>query len=177
MNKKIIIIIVALVVVAGVALAISFFVQRNAATVGSAVNSTSTGSTGIVPPVVTSTPTTATPTSTTITLGTSEGNVTVNNFYQNAQTITQDKQAVIIQNNADYAITYNVPDSSFSIAILSTPLEAARQEAESAFLSELGISQQVACKLTVYEGVPISVSDEYPGESFPLSFCGGPPTL
>jgi hypothetical protein len=101
----------------------------------------------------------------------------MNNFYQTAQTITQDQQAVIIENSGDYAITYNVPDSSFAIAILSTPLEAARQAAESAFLSELGISKQDACKLTVYEGVPIGVSDEYPGESFPLSFCGGPPTL
>jgi len=133
--------------------------------------------TGTLPPVSTSTPTTIIPTSTTITLGTSQGSVAVNNFYQNAQTITQDQQAVIIRNSGDYVITYNVPDSSFSIAILSMPLEAARQAAESAFLSELGVSQQDACKLTVYEGVPIGVSDEYPGESFPLSFCGGPPTL
>jgi len=171
MNKKIIVIgaIIIVIVVAGI---VFFLVQKNTPTTGTGVTTT-----GTLPPVSTSTPTTIIPTSTTITLGTSQGSVAVNNFYQNAQTITQDQQAVIIRNSGDYVITYNVPDSSFSIAILSMPLEAARQAAESAFLSELGVSQQDACKLTVYEGVPIGVSDEYPGESFPLSFCGGPPTL
>jgi hypothetical protein len=173
MNKKAVIIIVAIVVVilaVGVTL---FLIQKNSPNTGSGITTT-----GTLPPVSTSTPAIVTPTSTVITLGTSQGGVTVNNFYQSpGATITQDQQAVIIDNSGDYAITYNVPDSSFAIAILSTPLEAARQAAESAFLNELGISKQDACKLTVYEGVPIGVSDQYPGESFPLSFCGGPPTL
>lgn len=175
MNKKVIVIggIVIVVIVAFLAF---FFIQKNSSSVNTTVSTSSSASAGgTLPSSATSTPMVST--STTITLGTSEGSVTVNNFYQNAQTITQDGQAVIIQNSGEYVITYNVPDSSFAIAILSTPLEAARQAAESAFLSALGISKEDACKLTVYEGVPISVSDEYPGESFPLSFCGGPPTL
>ncbi len=134
------------------------------------------GTTGSLP-VVSGTISTAFPTSTTLTLGTSDGNVTIKNFYNNASYITQDQQAVVIQENVQYTIVYNVGDSSFVISLLSTPLEAARQAAESAFLSALGISEQDACKLEVYEGVPISISDEYPGESFPLSFCGGPATL
>lgn len=175
MGKKIAIIIVILLVVVIAAGVVFLIMQKNSSGTGTA----GTVATGTLPPVATSTPVVPAPapTSTTITLGTSQGSVTMNNFYQNAQAITQDGQAVIIQNTGDYAITYNVPDSSFAIALLSTPLEAARQAAESAFLSELGISKQDACKLTVYEGVPIGVSDQYPGENFPLSFCGGPPTL
>jgi hypothetical protein len=176
MSKKVIIVISAIVIVILVVGVVLFIIQKNSSNTASG-----TATTGTLPPVSvstsTQTPSVAAPTSTTITLGTSQGSVTMNNFYQTAQTITQDQQAVIIENSGDYAITYNVPDSSFAIAILSTPLEAARQAAESAFLSELGISKQDACKLTVYEGVPIGVSDQYPGESFPLSFCGGPPTL
>lgn len=175
MNKKVIVIGGIVIVVIAAFLAF-FFIQKNSSSVNTTVSTSSSASAGgTLPSSATSTPVVST--STTITLGTSEGSVTVNNFYQNAQTITQDGQAVIIQNSGEYVITYNVPDSSFAIAILSTPLEAARQAAESAFLSALGISKEDACKLTVYEGVPISVSDEYPGESFPLSFCGGPPTL
>lgn len=180
MKKKAIIIIFAVVLVALIVTVVVFVIQNN-----NSANTSGDGiTTGTLPPVSVATGTTGTqvppmtiPTSTTITLGTSHGSVTMNNFYQSAQTITQDGQAVIMENTGDYAITYNVPDSSFSIALFSMPLQAARQAAESAFLSELGISKQDACKLTVYEGVPIGVSNQYPGESFPLSFCGGPPTL
>jgi hypothetical protein len=172
MNKKIIVV-GAIIIVVVIACVVFFLIQKNSSNTGTAV-----GTTGTLPPVSTSTVSTEIiPTSTTIILGTSQGSVTVNNFYQNAQTITQDKQAVIIENPGDYVITYNVPDSSFVISLMSLPLEAARVAAESAFLSKLGISEQDACKLNVYEGVPIGVSDQYPGESFPLSFCGGPPTL
>jgi regulator of protease activity HflC (stomatin/prohibitin superfamily) len=180
MSKKVIIIVSAIIAVVIVVGVVFFVIQQNALNTGGSGTtagglppvSVPTGATGVqTPPVVI-------PTSTAITLGTNQGSVVVNNFYQSpGATVTQDQQAVIIENSGDYAITYNVPDSSFSIALLSLPLEAARQAAESAFLSALGISKQDACKLTVYEGVPIGVSDQYPGESFPLSFCGGPPTL
>jgi hypothetical protein len=169
--KKTIIIVVGIIIVILIALGIAFVLERNGS------STTPTQSTGTLPPVSTSSITTSIPTSTTITLGTSQGNVTTSNFYQSAQFITQDQQTVAIKDNADYIIAYNVSDSSFSIALLSMPLEAARQAAETAFLTSLGISQQAACKLTVYEGVPAGVSDEYVGQSFPLSFCGGPATL
>ncbi|MGD1003729.1 MAG: hypothetical protein ABR884_04125 [Minisyncoccia bacterium] len=173
--KKIIIVIVAIVVVILIAFGVFYLIQKNAA------NNATVSTTGTLPPVSTSTATSSTtlaiPTSTTITLGTSQGSVTVKNFYQSADYITQDQQTVAVSQTTDYVIAYNVSDSSFAIALLSTPLEAARQAAESAFLTQLGISQQDACKLTVYEGVPASVSDQYIGQNFSLSFCGGPPTL
>ena len=173
--KKLIIIVFAIVVVILIAFGVFYLVQKNAA------NNTPTSTTGTLPPVSTSTPTSSTnlviPTSTTITLGTSQGSVIVKNFYQSAGYITQDQQTVSVKETADYVIAYNVSDSSFAIALLSIPLEAARQAAESALLNALGVSKQDACKLTVYEGVPASISDQYVGESFPLSFCGGPSTL
>jgi hypothetical protein len=173
--KKIIIVIVAIAVVILIAFGVFYLIQKNAA------NNTPASPTGILPPISTSTLTSSTtlvfPTSTTITLGTSQGSVAVKNFYQSADYITQDQQTVAVKQTTDYVIAYNVSDSSFAIALLSTPLETARQAAEGAFLSQLGISQQDACKLTVYEGAPASISDQYIGEEFPLSFCGGPPTL
>jgi hypothetical protein len=173
--KKSIIVITAIVVVVLIAFGVFYLIQKNGA------SNTPAQTTGALPPVSTSTPTSSAPlvipTSTTVTLGTSQGVVTVKNFYQSADFITQDQQTVAVKDTSDYVIAYNVSDSSFAITLLSTPLETARQAAESAFLSQLGVSQQDACKLTVYEGVPAGVSDQYVGQSFPLSFCGGPPTL
>jgi hypothetical protein len=106
-----------------------------------------------------------------VTLGTDQGSVVTNNFYKSASYITQDQQTVVIGQTPMYDINYNVSDSSFIISILSLPFNTSQQAAEAAFLSSLGISQQDACKLKVYEGVPAYVSDQYIGESFPLSFC------
>jgi len=117
------------------------------------------------------------PAGATISIGTSHGVVTMNNFYNNAAYIDSNEQTVVIQQAPDYGIFYNISNSSFVITLLSTPLEAAQQTAESAFISSLGIPQQGACKLTVYESVPANVSSQYVGQSFPLSFCGGSPTL
>lgn len=173
--KKIIIVVIAIAAIILITFGVFFLIQKNNA------GNSPTSTTGTLSPVSTSTLSGGTiptiPTSTTITLGTAEGSVTVNNFYQSANYITQDKQTVAVADTPDYVIAYNVTDSSFAIALLSIPLEAARQAAENTFLSKLGISQQDACKLSVYEGVPASVSDKYVGQSFPLSFCGGPPTL
>jgi hypothetical protein len=111
------------------------------------------------------------PSGDTITIGTSKGSVTMNNFYKSAAYIAQDQQTVVIQQTSTYIIVYNVLHSSFTITIQSAPLEATRQAAEAAFLNTLGISQQDACKLSAYENVPASVSDKYVGKSLPLSFC------
>jgi hypothetical protein len=170
--KRLLIIILVVIVAIIIGALIFFVVQRNNA--GGGAGSTSTAT---LPPVVTSTPVGPAPTGTTLTLGTSEGNVTVNNFYNNPVFITQDQQTVVLAQSSTYSIVYNVSDSSFTISLLSAPFSAARQAAEAALLSSLGISQQDACKLKVSEGVPISVSDEYPGENFPLSFCGSSPPL
>jgi hypothetical protein len=172
MNKKILVIGgIAIIIV--ISFVIYFFIAQN-----NNVTTTVSNSTGSLPVATSTVATTVIPTSTTLTLGTAEGSVTTTNFYtSSSSSMTADHQTVIIQDQPSYNIEYNVSDSSFVILLLSTPLQTARQAAEAAFLSSLGISQQDACKLNVYEGVPISVSDQYPGENFPLSFCGGPATL
>ncbi len=111
------------------------------------------------------------PSGDTITLGTSGGSVTMNNFYKNAYYITQNQQNVVIQQTSTYDIVYNASDGSFTFGIFSLPLAVVRQAAEAAFLNSLGISEQDACKLGVYEVVSGSIFNQYPGKSFPLSFC------
>lgn len=106
-----------------------------------------------------------------IAIGTSRGSVAMNNFYKNADYIAQDQQAVVIQQTATYALVYNVSDSSFALTVFSTPFEIVRQAAENAFLSTLNISEQDACKLSVYEGVSGDMPDQYIGKTLPLSFC------
>jgi hypothetical protein len=167
MSKKIIIAVVIILVVIIAVIAI-LFAQRNSPPGSSG----SGGSTGTLPPpitVATSTP----PTGNTITLGTSQGSVVVNNFYKTAAFITQDGQTVAIAQTSSYSIAYNVLYSSFVITVLAPPLEANREAAEAAFLSSLGISKQDACKLDIYEGVPASVSDQDSGRPYVLSFCPG----
>jgi hypothetical protein len=117
------------------------------------------------------------PAGNTIAIGTSQGSVTTNNFYKSADYIAQDQQMVVIRQSSTYIIVYNVSNSSFTVTIQSVPLEAVRQTAEAAFLNSLGISQQDACKLNVYESVLANVSDKYVGKSLPLSFCGNPTAL
>ena len=91
------------------------------------------------------------PAGNTVTIGTSQGSVMMNNFYKNASYIAQDQNAVVIQQTVNYGIFYNISNSNFTITIFSAPVDAVRQTAEAAFLSSLDISQQDACKLSVYE--------------------------
>lgn len=111
------------------------------------------------------------PAGSTVTIGTSQGSVMVNNFYKNADYIAQDQNAVVIQQTVNYGIFYNILNSGFTITIFSAPFDAVRQTAEVAFLSSLNISQQDACKLSVYENASGNIANEYAGQSFPLSFC------
>lgn len=179
--KKALIIIFAIIVIAAIAIGVVFFMGQQGAPSGGTgtgtIPSGTTTPTGAYSSSTTGTGALGTSSSqgsgsSTITIGTDRGTVTVNNFYNTASYTTQDGQTVVLQDQADYQIVYNVSDSSFIISILATPLEANRQAAESAFLSQLGISQADACKLKVSEGVPIGVSNQYPGVNFPLSFCG-----
>ncbi len=178
--KKALIIVLVIIVIAAAAAGVVFFMRQQGSPSGSSGTgtipfgtTTPTGayssSTGTGNVVTSSAPGSG---SSTITIGTSRGTVTLNNFYSTAAYTTQDGQTVVLQDQADYQIVYNVSDSSFIISILATPLEANREAAEAAFLAQLGISQADACKLKVSEGVPIGVSDQYPGVNFPLSFCG-----
>ncbi len=118
----------------------------------------------IAPPI-------AIPPGNTISIGTSNGVVTMNNFYNHADYISQDQQAVVVQGSSTYSIVYNIPDSSFTLTIIGSPFDIVRQVMETVFLNSLGISQQDACKLLVSENVPGDSSNQYAGQTFRLSFC------
>lgn len=174
MNKKVFITIIVLIIIA---VAVFFFIKGSSAPTGNMG-----GATGTLPsPSTTTAVATATPivsppatapTGDTLVLGTPYGSVAMNNFYKTAE-ISSDQKTAVIQQAPAYIIDYNVIDSSFTIGILSMPFDASRRAAETALLGSLGISEQEACKLKVYEGVPASVSGsgQYVGQIFPLSFC------
>jgi hypothetical protein len=167
------IIIVGVIIVVLIVIIVLFFL-RGSGSSGGAPNPVGTG-TLPTPPIGSSSSTN--PTGSTFTIGTSEGTVTVNNFYKNAAFVSSDGQAVALTQNPQYTIVYNTSDSGFIISLLSEPLATARADAESGFLQELGISQGDACKLNVDEGVPIDVTSEYAGENLGLSFCPGAASL
>jgi hypothetical protein len=95
----------------------------------------------------------------------------MNNFYNNADYISQDQQAVVVQGSSTYSIVYNISDSSFTLTIIGSPFDTVRQAMETAFLTSLRISRQDACKLLTSENVPGDSSSQYAGRTFPLSFC------
>lgn len=109
------------------------------------------------------------PTGDTLAIGTLHGVVTMNNFYNTAAYIDQDEQTVVIEQSSTYGIFYDMSGSSFTLALFGTQSDGARRAAETGFLTELGISQQDACKLSVYEISPEDVSATANQHS--LSFC------
>lgn len=137
---------------------------------------TSTGGTGGLPPVTTSTVTNF-PTSTTVTIGTSQGSVTMNNFYKNPALVVPGGGTILIVTTSSYSLVYTVSDSSFTIALTSEPLAAARTAAEAGLLQALGISRADACRLNVSVYVPVSIDAERAGINFGLSFCPGAAAL
>jgi len=130
----------------------------------------SQGTSGSLPLVATGTA--SFPSGTTFNIGTSQGSVTVNNFYKTNAYITQDQQTVVLVENTNYTIVYNRDDSGFVIGLLSGSLQETRDAAETAFLSQLGISKSEACKLTVDERV-LDKASPYDGQLMGLSFCSG----
>jgi len=170
--KKIIIVIVAIVaviIIVGVVFLVIFSGNGGA---GTPPNSTSTGTL----PSVTSTPPAQYPTGTVFQIGTSQGSVTVNNFYNNPVQVSQDQTSIVIAQSSTYNITYYTPDSSFNIGILQGPVSVVRPQAEAAFLAALGISQADACKLNVVIAVPYDVDPNYADQNIGLSFCPEPQT-
>ncbi len=183
--KKTILIVILILIIAGVAAAL-FYLNRGAGMpsgTGTGTESTSstgglpgtTGGTGtapLVPPTGNFSSSTF-PTSTTITIGTSKGSVTVNNFYRNPSLVTPDAETVLIIATNSYNLAYNTTDSSFTIGLLSEPLAAARTAAEAGLLQTLGISQADACRLNVAVYVPGSIDGDHAGINLGLSFCPG----
>lgn len=99
--------------------------------------------------------------------------ISVQNFY---------KQGTIIDTNGDvsirktklYDIVYLAPFQEFIIEVLAKPFQATRLQAERAFLQQLAITQEEACKLRVSLGTPYDVNPVEAGTKFGLSFCETP---
>jgi hypothetical protein len=168
MGKKIIIFIGIVSIVAGATTAFFYVANKN----NNAVKSTNSiaieqASTPSLPSVSVTTNFPNAPQGSTFVIGTPQGSVTVNNFYNLPPTI--DEEFLILENTNDYQITYDTINNQFFIYASSTPLNVARQKGEAAFLTMLGISEQDACKLNVAEGYPqnSSLANDQPA----LSFC------
>ena len=111
----------------------------------------------------------AVPSQNTVTIGTSQGNVAVNNFYK---TVTsQDEEYVTFEQSSDYELLYDTEDSSFVVSILNGPIAQTVPEAEQAFLGAVGVSKSDACKLNVTVGIPAALAGTQFSEGLPLSFC------
>ena len=175
MKKTILIIILILIIIA--VAAVFFFMNRGTGAPGGTGTGVTSSTGGGLPPVIPITgnlaSSTSFPTSTTITIGTSKGSVTVNNFYKNPALVTPDAGTVLIIATSSYNLAYNTGDSSFTIALLSEPLAAARAAAEAGLLQALGIGQADACRLTVSVYVPGSIDANHAGINLGLSFCPG----
>jgi len=104
-----------------------------------------------------------------------KGDVAVVDFRKHPALVTQDRQTVVIENQKDFQIVFYVADSSFVISGNVKPFPVVRKEGEAAFLRDLGISQNEACKRSGYEATPVRVDPQYAGRSFRLSFCTGTP--
>jgi hypothetical protein len=112
------------------------------------------------------------PTGPTLTIGTSRGVVTVNNFYSSSTPVNM-VQDVVFKETQDYLMVYDPTDSSFWIAVtVPNSFSTWQSVAEKDFLQTLGVNTADACNLTVVEGVIYSTGDPNDGKSFPLSLCG-----
>lgn len=109
------------------------------------------------------------PTSTTITIGTPQGVVSVNNFYQTG--VGAQEQYIIIKRNSNYEIDYDTYFSIFYIAITGQPFATWQPVAERDFLQTLGVSTTDACKLDASEGAVSSAGNSNTSGLLPLSFC------
>lgn len=104
---------------------------------------------------------------------TPKGDVAVIDFRKHPVSVTEDRQTVVIEDKKDFQIVFNVADTSFVISINVKPFPLVRKQGEAAFLKDLGISQNDACKLSAYEGTTMRIDPRYAGQPFGLSFCKG----
>jgi hypothetical protein len=109
------------------------------------------------------------PTSPTITLGTSQGSVVVDNFYKTA--LGAKEAFVVLAQNDNYEIGYDTDSSGFYLDIKQSPFGINLASAETDFLKLLNINQIDACKLTVVVTTESIASSSLSGKLSPLSFC------
>jgi nitrogen fixation-related uncharacterized protein len=170
--RTIIIIAVVAIVLVCVGIGIYFyFSSAGAGTSPSAAGSSATGGNEVTLPA--SQVLSNTPTGTFLMLGTPGGSVSVNNFYLSDPPVTDGGETVILASTTGYLITYDTIDSSFWIGIDPGQFDAIRPVAEQAFLSVLGVSSTVACKLDVSVGAFYGATSSFNGQSFTPSFCSG----
>jgi hypothetical protein len=104
--------------------------------------------------------------------------VSVNNFFKEA---TGPYDIYIMRNGEigevkiattdAYSISYFPLDEDFVISIIKYPFEDYLEEAENAFVQNLGILKKDSCKLDVYITAPRFANPELAGEIFGLSWC------
>jgi len=104
------------------------------------------------------------------TIKTSSGDVVIENVYKN-YLYDLSGNGVAFKDNDEYYIAYYPEDQGFIITIMNSNIQKARDNAENDFINTLGINKEQACKLKVFLGVPISVSEKAAGENYGLSFC------
>lgn len=107
---------------------------------------------------------------------TEHGDVTVRNFFRGREAdVTSDGIELVcrdLSSNCDYHIYFNWNWKSFAIMLLKAPVQKTRVQAEQAFLEQLNISQEDACKLNVHLNVARGVDPRTDGgEDYGLSFC------
>lgn len=104
-----------------------------------------------------------------IAISTKQGSVTTAKFTENAP--YQYTGGSVLESTDEYAISYDATSQSFNIAISEQPIAKSRTDAEMKFLSDLGITQSEACKLTVTLGVNYGTDPNLFDRNFGLSFC------
>ncbi len=107
----------------------------------------------------------------TLTLGTAKGSVTMKNFYKNPVYLADTQQSVVVRQDASYAIVYDIPGNRFTLNLFGASFGASRQTAEAGLLDVLGINEQDACRLNVYESASGLLFAAHAGQSLTLSFC------
>lgn len=153
MNKLLLYLFVTLIVVSFVTLLFLFYLR--------------TTSKAPVPP-----PTTPTPTRPLLNLPTEKtiksSGVEINNPFLSPKKVTAQGD-VLFENTPTYHIAYLAQFDEFLITILLEPFEENRQQAESQFLTKLGITKKEACSLKVTISPPKKENELTP--KYKLSFC------
>jgi hypothetical protein len=76
-----------------------------------------------------------------------------------------------------YSTFFVEANQSFNITLLREPIKDVRIQAETELLQKLGITQEQACALNYYVGVPAEINEIYAGKNLGFSFCNGATSL
>jgi hypothetical protein len=115
--------------------------------------------------------TAAIPSGDTITIGTSQGGVTMNNFYKIGTDF--DSSEIIVTSTPQFEIDYVEDGNVFQVVVLQEPIADADKAGEAALLSILGIGKEDVCKLNASVVVPYNIDQTLGGKTYGLSLCSG----